>query len=511
VDGAGEAVRRRSFLNFAAIALLSLAALPARAHVGSPNVFFEGTAGPWPVRVVVRPPAVIPGLAEVTVRVKDLPERVERVTVQPVQWNAGLKGAPPPDEAAPVRGDAAAWSAQVWIMTAGSYSVRVRIAGAAGEGLANVPVASARTRTLVMQKTMGAVLAALALLLAAGAMTVVGAAVRESVLPPGEEPDPRRRRRARTAVVVTGLLLALLSAGGKRWWDSVDAEAREKLYRPFRVTAAAWRAGSARVLRLGIDDPRWREQDSRVLLPDHGKLMHLFLIREPGLDAFAHLHPVPLDEDRFDASLPALPAGRYRLYADLVLENGFAQTLTTAVDVPAQLRGIPAEGPGGPRPDADDSWRAGPPAPAAVSPLEGGGAMTWERGAEPLVAGRDVELRFTVRDAAGQPAALEPYMGMTGHAVISRDDGAVFVHLHPVGSFSMAAQEAFTNKEMAGMDHAGHAMPGMPGPPVHDVSFPYEFPQPGRYRLWVQVKSGGAVRTGVFDAQVGGQSRNATM
>lgn len=491
-------MRRRLPLSLALALLLTLSALPAQAHVGSPNVFFEGTAGPWPVRVVVRPPAVIPGLAEVTVRVKDLPERVERVTVQPVQWNAGLKGAPPPDEAAPVRGDKSAWSAQIWIMTAGSYSVRVRIAGAAGEGLASVPVASARTRTLAMQKTMGAVLAALALLLAAGAMTVVGAAVRESVLPPGEEPDPRRRRRARTAVVVTGLLLALVLAGGKRWWDSVDAEARENLYRPFRVTAAVRRMGSARVLRLCIDDPRWREQDSRALLPDHGKLMHLFLIREPDLDAFAHLHPVPLDEDRFDASLPALPAGRYRLYADVVLESGFAQTLTTAVDVPSVLPGIPAEGPGGPRPDADDSWRAGAPGSA----LEDSGAMTWERDAEPLVAGREVELRFAVRDAAGRPAALEPYMGMTGHAVISRDDGAVFVHLHPVGSFSMAAQEAFAKKEMGTMDHAGHAMPGMSGPPVHEVTFPYEFPQPGRYRLWVQVKSGGAVQTGAFDAEV---------
>jgi hypothetical protein len=87
-------------------------------------------------------------------------------------------------------------------------------------------------------------------------------------------------------------------------------------------------------------------------------------------------------------------------------------------------------------------------------------------------------------------------MGMLSHAVITRDDGQVFVHLHPVGSFSMAAQQAF---EPAGMDHSGHTMPGMT---TNEVSFPYEFPQPGRYRLWVQVRTEGAVRTGVFDAVV---------
>jgi hypothetical protein len=54
------------------------------------------------------------------------------------------------------------------------------------------------------------------------------------------------------------------------------------------------------------------------------------------------------------------------------------------------------------------------------------------------------------------------------------------------------------------MDHSGPTMPGMAV--TNEVSFPYEFPQPGRYRLWVQVKSGGAVRTGVFDAVVGAKS-----
>jgi hypothetical protein len=107
---------------------------------------------------------------------------------------------------------------------------------------------------------------------------------------------------------------------------------------------------------------------------------------------------------------------------------------------------------------------------------------------------------------------LEPYLGMAGHAVVARDDGAVFIHLHPMGTVSTAAQATFTLRQQgdtaagaigsriaAGdstMTAMAHSVSG------GTISFPYAFPQPGRYRIWVQVKRGGKVETAAFDARV---------
>ncbi|MES1241858.1 MAG: hypothetical protein ABUT39_09590 [Acidobacteriota bacterium] len=466
----------KRFLSFLFLVFL----LPgmARAHVGSPNVFYDGEAGPWPVRVIVRPPEVVPGVAEITVTVKEGSPR--RVTVQPVHFQTGLQGAPPADVAEPVPGAPGVYSGQLWLMIQGSYSIRVRIEGAAGEGVLLVPLSAAPTRLKEMQTGMGAVLSVLGLLLFAGAVTLAGAAVRESVLEPGEAPDAGRLRRSRTVAVAVGLFLVLVLAGGRRWWNAVEAAAREDLYRPF-TTEASVRPGQG--LSLAILDERRHEWSP--IIPDHGKLMHLFLVREPGLDAFAHLHPVPVDggQERFESALPPLPPGRYRLYADVVHESGFPQTMVDTVEVPAGASGGPA--------DPDDSWSAASPQ-SEVSPLENGGSMTWLKGGSG-------DLRFQVKEPDGRPAVLEPYMGMTAHAVVTREDGSVFVHLHPVGSFAMASQEAFERElgqpPAMSMNHAGHGTPGL-------VSIPYEFPRPGRYRVWVQVKSGGRVLTGAFATTV---------
>jgi hypothetical protein len=112
-------------------------------------------------------------------------------------------------------------------------------------------------------------------------------------------------------------------------------------------------------------------------------------------------------------------------------------------------------------------------------------------------------LKFVVLGDDNKPLPLEPYMGMQAHAVVQREDGAVFTHLHPFGTVSMAAQERFVKREreVAPNRRTLDLVCGLPSQD-QSISFPYAFPRAGRYRIWVQVKTSGKVQTAVFDANV---------
>src|SRR5213076_3106309 len=70
------------------------------------------------------------------------------------------------------------------------------------------------------------------------------------------------------------------------------------------------------------------------LIPDHGKMMHLFLVRDGEPGAFAHLHPARRSAVEYEVPLPPLPAGAYHVYADVTHEDGFAETLTATAEIP---------------------------------------------------------------------------------------------------------------------------------------------------------------------------------
>src|SRR3989454_9874845 len=157
----------------------------------------EGAAGPYPVRVIVRTPGVVPGLSQTPAR-RLAPRAVRRVLVLPVSWDPKTAAPPPPDVAARVPGDSMLYSAALWLMLGGSYSVQVTVEGEQGSGAVLVPVMAVATQRLVLDRPLGAVLLAVGGLLDVGALTLLGAAGKESAREPGAVPDRRRTRRPRT-------------------------------------------------------------------------------------------------------------------------------------------------------------------------------------------------------------------------------------------------------------------------------------------------------------------------
>lgn len=483
-----------------AVLLAASLVVVASAHIGSPDVYFEGNAGPYSLRVIVRAASVVPGLAGITVRVlSGGSPRV--VTVLPVFWDPRTAAPPPPDTARLVAGESGLYSAQLWFMRAGTYAVRVTAEGEAGSGMVNVPVQAVGLRRLEMSTGMTAGLAAAALFLLAGLVTFARAAAMESVLAPGAVPDRRYRRRGWIASGVAVVVITVGVFAGRAWWNGVDLAYARSIYRPTPAHISV----SPETLTLAIDDGPVAGRRWTPLIPEHGHLVHLFLVRTD-LGAFAHLHPVRRDSSVFETAAPTLPPGRYRVYADIVRESGFTETLTDSLEL--------AGGPGRAGDPDDGQWvdeNTGVGG-ASVS-LADGSTITWDRGTEPIVAGDEAPLRFTVSGPAGRAARLEPYLGMPGHAVIARTDGGVFVHLHPMGTISWASQQTF------GLRTAADTQPGSlarkleaarpaahghvePADAVEVLSFPYAFPAAGDYRVWVQVKRGGKVLTGSFPVSV---------
>jgi hypothetical protein len=464
---------------------------------------------------------------------------------------AGREGAPPADEAKLVRGETNLYSAALWLMKAGAYSVDITIEGSRGQGTLVLPVNSMATNTRPMTRGYGIMLSALAILLFLGALKIAGAIFGESRLEPGARPTKKDRWRGRGAMGLAAVVLALLVFGGKKWWDIEDANYRNNsLYKPLPVSALARTERDQHILTIKLD-PAERRGQWTPLIPDHGKMMHLFLVRDGEPGAFAHLHPAHRSTVEFEVPLPPLPAGSYHVYADVTHEDGFAETLTATAEIPPASFGMKSLWLGDSAepicsaavaqrlatnlflpPDADDSWQMDNAVRGAsrqwnnlsIDPAQrvvdagGGYKMIWENPG-PLLENQDASLRFRLAAPDNQPALLEPYLGMLGHAVVRRQDGAVFAHIHPVGTFSMAAQEFFAEGKagkrptLTGQSGRLHAEQKSPAGQLHgnhtngvgtagEVSFPYAFPKSGPYRIWVQTKTDGRILTAVFDTTV---------
>jgi hypothetical protein len=185
---------------------------------------------------------------------------------------------------------------------------------------------------------------------------------------------------------------------------------------------------------------------------EHAKRMHLIAVRRD-LSAFQHVHPTMAADGTWSTPLRLRDPGSYRIFADFS-RDGRARTLAgdVSVDGPAELRALPAAGTLA-RSDLGDDVR-----------LDAGTVR----------AGREVELRFAVA-RGGRPVSVEPYLGAGGHLVALREGDLAFLHVHPLTA------------------------PREPGP----IRFMATFPSPGRYRLFLQFRDRGRVRTVAFTQEAG--------
>lgn len=534
------------------LVISALLVMPAWAHIGSAGVVVEKQVGKYNLLVSIVPPDVIPGVAKVTVYVEQ--GRVTAIGARPIYFLSGDKGAPIHDELA--RSGAGAYQADVWLMDAGSSSIELSIDGPDGHQKVIVPVVSVATALREMPAGTGIGLAAMGLLLIAMFVTIIGASNADGVAASGQVAQPRLRRRRLAGMGVGLVLITLILTGWRTWWThTAEVYRMEQLYQKPALNTTLSGPDNDRRLSMRLDTVGFGQQNSQkrrqlnYLIPDHGKLMHTFLVRVPGLDAFAHLHPIRHDSLQFDSQLPGLPAGKYLLFSDVVYRNGFSETLTDTVDIPTPT------GAAAPVIDADDSWLvthaiSTKPArtamarldntmsvcgkPSARVPLSDGSSMLWmDKPGDVLQAGKPYVLKFALADAKGTATPIEPYLGMSGHGVILHNDGSVYIHLHPVGTYSMAAEGSLVKRIADTARFAPYVDPKQfrdsidryvaqlktlpegeknkalaAAMPSHEmkinnmVSFPYSFPKAGRYRVWVQVKRQGKVLTGVFDTDV---------
>lgn len=546
------------------VLLVGLTAL-LQSHIGSPGITLEGEAGPYALTVVVNSPDVIPGTATVDVYVTD--NAVQEVKLTCLYWFAGAEGTPRADVALPVPGETGHFTGEIWLMSPGSASLKIQVAGDRGSGEILLPVMAVSTAQKTMEASLGWTLAGLGLFLVILMITIIGLSSGDSQVRPGETLSPKTKRRRWIGAAVGFGLLSLILWGGNVWWNSWANDYQRYMYKPFSATSTVRVADQKQVLKFEVDSVKLEQlyltRSLNYLIPDHGKIMHMFLVRAGELDVFAHLHPQRLDSAHFETIIPPLPPGDYHVFTDVSRLSGFSETIADTVTIPEPSPTLTNHWNDSLLMDTDDTYYITDPvtssnqevvmpggdivvcgSPGQKIMLADSSYVTLEQTDEgKFTAGQLYHLTLAVQDESGEPAKLDPYLGMMGHAVVFKEDGSVYIHLHPVGSYSMASQETMQARLTQGSGRvdwnklpkpavfrdsidqaiaALNALPaherdsallvGMDHPALNDpdhpdhsiVRFPYTFPTEGSYRIYVQMKRNGRILNGAFDVEVEG-------
>ena len=482
---------RRAARASAALGAILLWRADAAAHVNSPHIYLEENIGGYHAIVIAHMPPAMPGEAEVQVSLSD---RAADDSVELWAREIPPTGDATAPEWRPMRAssaDPSYFTAPIPFTIFGLWHEEIRVKGARGEGVIRFPMPARVPMPRTMALPLAVSLTLLVGLLYVSQWQLLTDIGRDATLAPSVTPKIADRKRGRTCAITGTILLSVFFGLTGYSWTLYDARQERLGGSRYRVeisnAGASIVAGHPARLRLEVRDRKG--EPPYGIAPDHGKMMHLVLVKDPGADFFLHAHPRLVDPGHFEMTFTPPEPGRYKLFGDLLFDSGEGTTITATVEAGG---GSASSGYAPALDDEDDSWAIGPPFGQTTigsrsAPLGDGLTLRWvDPPADKIESGEFHKLAFELVGADGMPVdSLEPYMGMAGHLLILRDDLGVFVHAHPTGTIG------------------GRMTPGMhqPSYPAR-VSFPYGFPFPGTYRLWVQLKYRGAVRTGMFDLEV---------
>ncbi|MFK4065835.1 hypothetical protein [Streptomyces sp. NPDC029674] len=192
---------------------------------------------------------------------------------------------------------------------------------------------------------------------------------------------------------------------------------------------------------------------------EHDKELHL-IVASRDLTAYRHLHPVRAADGTWSTPVRLPEAGGYRVFADFRPE-GAKEGLTLGADLGVAGSYDPKE------------------LPAHSTTAKVDGYDVTLKGELKTGAGGDLTLSVAKN---GRPVTdLQPYLGAYGHLVALRAGDLAYLHVHPNG---------------APGDGKTEAGPG--------ISFGTAAPSKGAYRLFLDFKHEGKVRTAEFTVHAGG-------
>lgn len=177
------------------------------------------------------------------------------------------------------------------------------------------------------------------------------------------------------------------------------------------------------------------------------------------LTVYRHLHPARAADGTWSTPVNLPKAGGYRVFADFKPKGG--EALTLGADLAASGTYEPAD-----LPERNTTVRID----GYEVKLDGD-----------LAPGKAGELTLTVAKDGKSVRDLQPYLGAYGHLVALRSGDLAYLHVHPNG-------EPGDGKTQ-------------PGP---KVSFTATAPSAGAYRLFLDFKHKGEVRTAAFTVHAGG-------